>query len=109
MSTYQIKVVATIVLAVFGIMLLRCLAFSDNAATCMRSNVIDAALWAAHWATLVAGVWLGVEAARVSERKWVGWVAGIAVTVALNVALSWMGFTLPSHEIDDGAENSYRR
>lgn len=109
MNLFPLKVVATIVMASLGIMLIRCFAFTDNAAACMRLGVIDAGLWILHFATLAAAIWLGIEAARASKRQWLGWVAGVIVFVLLNVGLSWMGFTLPEHEIDDGSDNSYRR
>lgn len=109
MNTFPFKVAATIVLVALGVMLIQCVTFTDNAAICMRRSLIEVGLWVLHFATLAAAIWLGIEAARASKRQWLGWVTGVAILVLLNAALSWMGFTLPEREIDDGTENSYRR
>lgn len=109
MNTFPIKVGATVLLAATGSLLLKCALFSDDPAMCMRSSVIDFGLWLLHLSTLAAAIWLGIEAARASKKIWLGWVTGLVILVALNVGLSWMGFTLPEYEIDDGSDNSYRR
>jgi hypothetical protein len=75
----------------------------------MRSGLTDIGLWAMHFATVGYAVWLGMEAAHASRRVWVGWVAGLAVLALLNGGLLWMEVPLPSGEVDDGADNSYRR
>ena len=75
----------------------------------LRSAIFDAGLWVLHWATLAYAVWLGMEASHASQRPWVGWVTGLVVLAVLNAGLFWMDIPLPSMEIEDGADNSYRR
>lgn len=109
MNTFPIKVGATVLLVALGVLLLQCSLFADSPSTCMRRNIIEAGFWLLHFSTLGAAIWLGIEAARASKRRWLGWITGVFILVVLNAGLGWMGFELPKTEIEYGTENSYRR
>lgn len=106
---FQIKIGAIILLSVVMACAFQCAVFTDDPAICMRLNLINFGLWLLHFSALATAMWLGIEAARASKKTWLGWVTGLIILVVLNVGLSWMGFTLPEYEIDDGSDNSYRR
>lgn len=109
MTSFQAKVTATILLAVFFLLPLRCLLWANEVQVCARESLIGAALLAVHFWTLGTAVWLGLEASAKSRRQWVGWVAGLIVLVVLNGMLTWLEFPYPSSGFEGDEDNSYRR
>jgi hypothetical protein len=109
MTSFQAKVAATILLAVFFLLPLRCLLSADDVQQCSRDNLTDLARLAVHFWTLANAVWLGVEASKKTGRQWVGWVAGIAVALVLNGVLVWLEVPFPSSGLEGDEDNSFRR
>lgn len=109
MTSFQAKIVAAVLLGVFFLIPLRCVLGADDVQVCARGGMVDLVLVAVHFWTLANAVWLGMEASKWSGRRWLGWIAGLAVLVALNSTLVWLEFPYPSSGIEFDEENSYRR
>jgi hypothetical protein len=62
----------------------------------MRDNFVFSGLFALQVAAFALAIWLGIEAGRASRRRWVGWIAGLAVLAAAQAALMSMGLDLPT-------------
>jgi|GEM_PF-2144927 len=109
MTAHHAKIAAAGLLLLLGGMLLRCTLFTSGPAMCMRTGLFDMGVWLLYWGALGYGIWLGLEAGRWSQRRWVGWVVGLLVFALLTAGLFWADIPLPAGEIDDGGDNSYRR
>lgn len=95
-TPFHWKLLACACLAWLAVTLIRCAAWSRSVAGCMRDGIVFSGLFALQAATFALAIWLGIEAGRASGRRWVGWLAGLAVLAAAQTALMAMGLDLPT-------------
>lgn len=103
------KIVGLIVIALISVALIRCGLFFSPFEVCARGFFVDIGLWSIHWLTVGFAIWAGYEFQQKFKKTWVSWVIGIAVLIAMNAGLSWMGFTLPEHDSEADTDYNYRR
>jgi hypothetical protein len=65
--------------------------FDHSAKQCVRESVDWLSKTVEMSITLALSIWLGIEAAKLSKRYWLGWVTGLSVFVGAAFILAYAG------------------
>lgn len=98
MNSFHLKIAGGVALLMFAVMGIDCSTSSRAMQSCMRSHFHGLVSEVLLFASLGAGVWIGVRTADASKRNWLGWVVGIAIAFALGSFFAWLGFETHSSD-----------